>query len=132
MIREPSNDDRESPASTADLDDQAQRTPRLFIHEPGWKVGQKTDASREFCYMMAPGESWHHRLRDGEIVVARAEEKLCLTCAARRGLLSLEAKTLRTPIPVDDLAFDENVSNQSFDLAAIEDPVAPVKFREFL
>lgn len=133
MIREPSDSDRESAATTAELDDIARKTPRLFIHEPGWKVGQKTDASREFCYMIAPGDTWHHRLRDGEIVVSRAEEKLCLTCAARRGLLSFEAKNLRTPIAVEDIPCDENASDQSFELAPCEPPTPDRKmFREFL
>jgi hypothetical protein len=132
MIREPSDSDRDSAATTAELDDIARKTPRLFIHEPGWKVGQKTDASREFCYMIAPGDTWHHRLRNGEIIVSRAEEKLCLRCAARRGLLSFEAKNLRTPIAVENVPYDENASDQAFELASIEDPVAPPKFREFL
>jgi len=69
--------------------------PRLFIREPGWRIGVKLGSERVFCYMIAPGEEAYHRLRDGEIILIQGEEKLCLTCAWRRGLLSLSPKGLR-------------------------------------
>ena len=71
---------------------------RLFVHEPGWLVALKVGSIRENCYQIAPGQDHYHRLADGEIYLARADEKLCLACAARRGLLSLEAKSLRESI----------------------------------
>ena len=83
----------------SDIETDPQPEPRrLFLHEPGWHVGLKVGSIRENCYQMAPGQEYYHRLSDGEIYVARADEKLCLACAARRGLLSYEAKSLRESI----------------------------------
>ncbi len=56
--------------------------------EPGWRVGQKLGNDREFCYMMAPGQDYYHRVYDGEIVVLRGDERLCLACAERAGAYS--------------------------------------------
>jgi hypothetical protein len=71
---------------------------RLFLHEAGWRVGLKSGSEREFCYMTAPGQDFYHRLQDGEVFLARGDEKLCLACAERRGLLSYEPRGLREPI----------------------------------
>ena len=78
---------------------------RLFLFEGGWRIGLKVGSEREFCYMMAPGQDFYHRLLDGEIYLVRNEEKLCLACAERRGLLSYEPRTLRDlgPLPALDL-----------------------------
>src|SRR4051812_38435430 len=76
---------------------------RLFLHEPGWRIGLKVGSEREFCYMMAPGQEYYHRLLDGEIYLTRDEEKLCFACAERRGLVSYEPRSLltsaRRPLP---------------------------------
>src|SRR5262249_21663197 len=68
---------------------------RIFLREPGWRIGHKVGSVREFCYMMAPGQDYYHRLLDGEVYLYNAEERLCFACAERRGLLSREAKSLR-------------------------------------
>ena len=39
---------------------------RLYLHEPGWQIGLKVGSEREFCYAMAPGQDYYHRLLDGE------------------------------------------------------------------
>jgi hypothetical protein len=72
--------------------------PRLFLREPGWRIGQKAGSEREFCYMTAPGQDYYHRLLDGELFVFHGIEKLCLACADRRGLLSREPRPLREPV----------------------------------
>ena len=69
--------------------------PRVFLREPGWQVGFKVGSERTFCYMTAPGEDFYHRLMDGEIILFRGDEKLCLPCAERRGLLSFTSRPLR-------------------------------------
>lgn len=77
----------------------------MFIFEPGWRVGIKAGSDREFCYMMAPGQDFYHRLLDGEVFLHRHAEKICLACAIRRGLLAAEPKTLREailPLPVNE------------------------------
>ena len=70
----------------------------MFLFERGWRIGVKTDSHREFCYTMAPGQDFYHRLLDGEIFLLRAEERLCFDCAWRRGLLTVAPKRLRETI----------------------------------
>lgn len=72
-----------------------EETRRTYLHEPGWRIGHKTNSVREFCYMMAPGQDYYHRLLEGEVYVYNQEERLCLACAERRGLLAHTAKGLR-------------------------------------
>ena len=67
---------------------------RLFLREPGWKVALKVGSERVFCYMMAPGQDYYHRLLDGEVYVVHGDERICLACAARRGLFSHDARGL--------------------------------------
>jgi hypothetical protein len=77
---------------------------RMFIFEPGWRVGVKTGSTRELCYMTAPGQDYYHRLLDGEVFLVRDGERLCLSCASRRGLISFEPKQLReglVSVPAD-------------------------------
>jgi hypothetical protein len=71
---------------------------RMFLTERSWSIGIKSGSHREFCYMMAPGQDFYHRLLDNEVFLVRGEERLCLACASRRGLLSLQAKRLRDSI----------------------------------
>ena len=47
---------------------------------------------------MAPGQDYYHRLLDGELYLFHGDERLCLACAERRGLLSYEPKGLRQPL----------------------------------
>jgi len=96
MIRAPvpSNEPSRQPPG----DEEGAPSRRLFLSERGWKVRVKTDSDREFCYMMAPGQDFYHRLLDGEIFLARDDEKLCLDCAVRRGLITRAPKRLRDAI----------------------------------
>jgi len=87
---------------------------RLFLHEPGWRVSLKVGSERVFCYMMAPGQDYYHRLLDGEIYLHHGDERICLACAERRGLLAREARSLREPILPLDLDADPNAPG--FDL----------------
>lgn len=83
----------------AENDADAEPEPRrLFIHEPGWLVHLKVGSIRENCYQIAPGQDYYHRIADGEMYIIRADEKLCLACAARRGILSYEVKRMRESI----------------------------------
>jgi hypothetical protein len=79
---------------------------RLFLFEQGWGVGLKVGSERVFCYMMAPGQDYYHRLLDGELYLFRGDERLCLACASRRGLLSFEPRGLREPMEPVDLIDD--------------------------
>jgi hypothetical protein len=75
---------------------------RLFLREPGWRIDLKVGSHREFCYAIAPGQDHYHRLYDGEIVISRGEERLCLACAERRGLLAHAPRPLREPAILTD------------------------------
>ena len=90
--------------SVPSQDDEIAPSRRMFIFEPGWQVGIKTGSIRELCYMMAPGQDYYHRLLDGEVFLVRDGERLCLSCASRRGLISFEPKQLRdslASVPAD-------------------------------
>ncbi len=76
---------------------------RLYLKEPGWRVAQKTDSEKAYCYMMAPGQDYYHRLLEGEIYFYHGTERLCAACAGRRGLLSHAARPLREPLETIDL-----------------------------
>ena len=95
-----------------DAENDADPEPRrLFVHEPGWQVSLKVGSIRENCYQIAPGQDYYHRIADGEIYIIRGDEKLCLACAARRGILTYEVKRMRESIG-------------SFEFTAPEDSVA--------
>lgn len=82
---------------TGDVD-RSDREPilrRVFLREPGWRVGLKVGSEKVFCYQIAPDEDYYHRLLDGEVYVFQGEEKLCLPCAERRGLIVFEPRPLR-------------------------------------
>jgi hypothetical protein len=84
---------------------------RIFLREPGWQVAVKVGSERSFCFMMAPGQDHYHRLLDGEIYVFHGDERLCLRCAERRGLLAHEPKRLREPlIPIELIDEPEGTS----------------------
>ena len=87
-----------------DEDRVAVSSSRMYLAEPGWQIGVKAGSDREFCYMMSPGQDFYHRLSDGEVFLYRNDERICVACAERRGLLSYEPKTLRERIEI--LEFD--------------------------
>jgi hypothetical protein len=77
----------------------------MFVFERGWSAGVKTGSHREHCHMIAPGQDFYHRLGDGEVYLYQGSEKLCLSCAFRRGLIALEPRQLREAVVpvVEDL-----------------------------
>jgi hypothetical protein len=93
-------------------ENQETRTPRLFLREPGWRVALKVGSDRLFCYMTNPGEKHYHRIMDGEIHLIRDDEKICLPCAERRGLLSYKPKALNDPEPVIQFLMDQIEEDQ--------------------
>jgi hypothetical protein len=72
--------------------------PRLFLRELGWTFATKQGTEREYCYAMLPGQDFYHRLMDGELYLQGTEERLCIPCAARRGLIDFTPKVLRDPV----------------------------------
>jgi hypothetical protein len=92
------------------------RPHRLFLREPGWRIALKTGSTREFCYVMAPGQDFYHRLQDGELYVFHGDERLCLACAQRRGLLSYEPKPLRESVVYLDYEGLQNPSDYDVEM----------------
>ena len=73
------NDETETP----------ERDHRVYLPRPeGWKAHIKTSAEKEYCYFKNPGEDYFHLLVVGEIYLEHDGEFYCLTCAARRGVLT--------------------------------------------
>jgi hypothetical protein len=106
----------------------AQSSPpqRLFLHEPGWTVALKLGSERVFCYQMAPGQDYYHRLLDGEIYIHHGDERLCLACAERRGLMSYEPRGLRTPVLTLEVAIKPDPTGHSeFEIELPPDPPEP-------
>ncbi|MFO0959318.1 MAG: hypothetical protein U0800_18115 [Isosphaeraceae bacterium] len=91
MSAEPDRLDPSTPVRDAVL-------PRIFLKEPGWRIAVKGDSQREFCYTTAPGQDHYHRLGAGEIYFFRGDEKICLPCADRYGLLEFQPRPLRESI----------------------------------
>ncbi|MFM9960949.1 MAG: glycoside hydrolase family 15 protein [Planctomycetaceae bacterium] len=61
---------------------------RLYLPAAdGWHMRIKS-GPREYCYFQSPGEDWFHGLVDGELFLQNGDEKLCLNCALRRGILT--------------------------------------------
>lgn len=100
---------------------EALRTPRLFLRESGWRVTLKIGSERLFCYMTQPGETHYHRIVDGEIHLMRDDEKICLPCAERRGLLAFEPKRLREPSAAIDFLMDQIGTDDLLQILVWED-----------
>jgi hypothetical protein len=95
---------RHAPLDDDDENAGAQSASRMFLTEPGWQIGVKIGSQREFCHMRAPGQDFYHRLLDGEVFLQRDDERVCVACATRRGLIAEGPKTLREailPLPAD-------------------------------
>ena len=91
---------------------------RLFLHEAGWQIALKLGSEREFCYLMAPGQDYYHRLYAGEIYLHRGDEKLCVACARRRHLLTNSARQLQRESILSSANLDPN--SPEYDLAPVE------------
>jgi len=84
--------------------DDPRDVPRLFLREMGWTFATKNGSEREYCYTMFPGQDFYHRLMDGELYLQGTEERLCIPCAVRRGLIGFTPKLLRDPVHGLDVA----------------------------
>ena len=107
-------DPRSMPSPTALEQDEPTTISRLFLLEPGWRISIKTDSQRAFCFMMAPGQDFYHGLLDGEIFLQRGEQRFCMACAIRRGVIALRPRRLPEvviPVPtnMETIPFDVEV-----------------------
>lgn len=54
----------------------------------GWHAAIQSGVDRHHCYAKAPGQDYFHLIVPGEIYVQKGDEKLCLMCALRMGVLT--------------------------------------------
>ena len=78
------DDNHDKPADPSGTED-----ARLYVSAPdGWDARLKQTWEKEYCYAQSPGQSYFHLLVRGEIYLVRDNEKYCLACALRRGILT--------------------------------------------
>ena len=64
---------------------------RLYLPFPeGWQAHVKIGWEKDYCYAKNPGEDYFHLIMSGEIFVQNGDEKLCLTCAYRQGVITTD------------------------------------------
>ncbi len=64
---------------------------RLYVPRPErWSVQIQKDGVREYCHEKTPGEDHFHLIVMGEVYLQRGDTKLCLNCALRLGVLTLD------------------------------------------
>ena len=90
-------EDADEPSASATLSEEGERDStatetqidrRLYFPDSeGWELRVKS-GPREYCSHRNPGEEWFHLLLDGELLLQFGEEKVCLNCAFRNGLLT--------------------------------------------
>ena len=83
-------DDPATSASISEVVDAAAAVidRRLYFPDSdGWVLRVKSGA-REYCSHRNPNEEWFHLLIDGELLLQFGEERVCLNCAFRSGLLT--------------------------------------------
>ena len=56
----------------------------------GWAAHIQPGGERQYCYASAPGQDYFHLIVPGELFVQKGDEKLCLMCALRQGVLTRE------------------------------------------
>ncbi len=70
---------------------------RLYVFKPeDTHVHAKQTWDREYCFAKNPGEEFFHLLHCGELFVVHSEERFCLNCAIRRGLVTRDRNFWQT------------------------------------
>lgn len=76
-----------SPASEATPE--ASEDCRLYLPDSeSWAAHIQRGSERQYCYAKAPGEDFFHLIVTGELFIQKGDEKLCLMCAVRLGVLT--------------------------------------------
>jgi hypothetical protein len=64
---------------------------RLYVTDSTeWTAHIKEDSAKLYCYQKNPGEDFFHLIVDGEIYLAKGDEKYCLRCALRDGVATTD------------------------------------------
>jgi len=90
-------------------DTQPEIDERLYVpYSAGWSVHIKRSGGTERCFSQHPGQDFFHLIIRGEIYLENGDERFCLTCAMRRGIICRERmfwkhdSTVPTIEPLDD------------------------------
>jgi hypothetical protein len=74
---------------TKDQPDRAGEDIRLYLPFPeGWQARVKHGWEKEYCFQKNPGEDYFHLILNGEIYLENGDERYCLNCAFRRGVIN--------------------------------------------
>ncbi|HUQ70873.1 MAG TPA: hypothetical protein VM165_15190 [Planctomycetaceae bacterium] len=89
----------QEPPAAADVPD-----VRLYVPDSqDWTAVIKSDSEKIYCYQKNPGEAFFHLIVNGEVYLKGADEKLCLRCALRQGIATLDRlhwqNRVRRPAP---------------------------------
>ena len=64
---------------------------RLYVPDSeAHQVQIMRGGEREYCFAQNPGEDFFHLLVAGEVYVQYGDEKYCLNCAMRRGMITAD------------------------------------------
>ena len=77
-------------AATPKSTPEPQPDHRLYVPPDGWEAHVKRGWEKEYCYAQNPGEDFFHPILSGEIFLQRDNEKFCLNCALRNGLITAD------------------------------------------
>jgi len=73
---------------------------RLYVLQPdGMEARVKSGWEKEYCHLQNPGEDYFHLLVKGEVYLLHGNEKYCLRCAVRQGILTHERLSWQHPAP---------------------------------
>ena len=87
----PIKDEQRPTGSESETTPVDSRDYRVYLPYPdGWDVHLKNGWDKLYCYAKMPGEDFFHLIQHGELYLQVGEEKFCLTCAVRRGILTTE------------------------------------------
>ena len=64
---------------------------RLYVPDAEMhQVQLMRGGEREYCFAQNPGEDFFHLLVAGEVYIQYGDEKYCLNCAMRRGMITAD------------------------------------------
>jgi len=64
---------------------------RLYVTDArDWEAHVKHDSAKIYCYQKNPGEEFFHLIVNGEIYLTKGDEKFCLRCALRDGVVTTD------------------------------------------
>lgn len=65
--------------------------PRLYVPAAeGWQAHIKRGWEQQYCYYKLPGQDYFHLIVSGEIYLQHGDEKVCLNCALRTGIVTAD------------------------------------------